>query len=146
MNAAEIVIGPEMIVNSIQDSRGIDVNITDKTYAEFIAEVFKDKFVEVYVGDAYEDINIEQITSSYPAVFCGKVISAFKECLIIQTVYINNNKEPILGNLLFLNERAIRALTQVANTNKTLQEMMLRSSDVGTIYKALIQNKKVNIK
>lgn len=31
-----------------------------KTFAEFVAEIFKDKFIEIYVGDAYEDVSVDQ--------------------------------------------------------------------------------------
>ena len=57
-----------------------------KTFAEFLAELFKDKFIEVYVGDAYEDVSTEQISTTYPAVFCGKVVAAYRECLSSQIV------------------------------------------------------------
>ena len=99
-----------------------------KSFAEFIAEVFKDKFIEIYVGDAYEDVSVEQITTAYPAVFCGKVIAAYRECLIINCAHATAGHHVKLGNLLFISERAIRALSEV-DGNGTIEDMMLRSHE-----------------
>ena len=99
-----------------------------KTLAEFIAELFKDKFVEIYVGDSYEDVSTEQVSTSYPAVFCGKVIAAYKECLVINCVHVSKAHHLELGNLMFISERAIRALTQIDGKG-TIEDMMLRSKE-----------------
>lgn len=106
-----------------------DFNKTDrsKTFAEFVAALFKDKFIEIYLGDSYEEVSIEQISMSYPAVFCGKVIGAFKECLIISSVFCKNKKLH-LGNLMFINERAIRAFNEI-DGNGVMEDMFLRSKE-----------------
>lgn len=107
-----------------------------KTFAEFIAELFKDKFIEVYVGDAYEEVSTEQISTSYPAVFCGKVIGAYRECIIISAAYIDKRSNKLkLGNMLFVNERAIRGLTEV-DGNGIFEEMLLRSRECVEVKKA----------
>lgn len=98
-----------------------------KTLAEFIATVFKDKFVEIYLGDSYEEISMEQTSQSYPAVFCGKVVAAYKECLVLDSVYVED-KKLTLGNLVFVSERAIRGLNAIDGKG-TLEEMFLRSSE-----------------
>lgn len=45
-----------------------------KTFAEFIADLFKDKCIEIYLGDSYEQVSTEQISENIPAVFSGKVV------------------------------------------------------------------------
>ncbi len=104
------------------------LNGSGKSYSEFLAELFKDRFLEIYLGDQYEDVTTEQITTSYPAVLCGKVVSAYKECLIINAAFINKQKKLQLGNLLFINERSIRFLNEV-DDNGTLEDMFLRSRE-----------------
>lgn len=99
-----------------------------KTFAEFLSVIFKDKFIEVYLGDAYEDVSTEQISTSYPAVLCGKVVAAYRECLIIEAAYVDQSKKMKLGNLLFISERAIRALNEI-DGNGILEDMMLRSKE-----------------
>ena len=117
----------DSIKNLVQELSG-----KGKTYAEFIAQLFKDKFVEIYLGDAYETVSTEQISSAYPAVFCGRVVGAFRECIILNSIYVNKAKEAQLGNFLFINERAIRALTEIDNSG-TIEEMFLRSKECNHI-------------
>jgi hypothetical protein len=108
----------------------------DKTYAEFIYSLFKDKYIEIYLGDSYEEISVEQISSSYPAVFCGKVVAAFKECLAIEAIHVTKQKIVKGGNIILINERAIRALSEVDSETGSLQDMILRSNEVNAVYKA----------
>jgi hypothetical protein len=105
-----------------------------KTFAEFIAELFNNEFLEIYVGDTYEQISVEQISVEYPAVFCGKVVGAYKECLIISAAYIDDNKKMKLGNLMFINERAIRSLSPLEN-NSPLEDMFLRGKEAILVKK-----------
>jgi hypothetical protein len=107
----------------VEQSKG-----SGKTFAEFIAELFRDKFVEIYVGDAYEDISTEQISVTYPAVFCGKIVAAYRECLVVNSAFVNKSRKIQLGNLMFISERAIRALNEI-DGNGTIQDMMLRSKE-----------------
>lgn len=104
-----------------------------KTFAEFIATVFKDKLVEIYLGDSYEEVSLEQTSMAYPAVFCGQVISAYRECLIIRGVYVDKHKETTFGNLVFISERAIRGLNEI-NGDGTMEDMFLRSKEAVTVF------------
>jgi len=115
------------------------------TFAEFISTIFKDKYLEIYVGDSYEDVSTEQISTSYPAVFCGKVIGAYRECLIINGFHVTKNKQVSFGNILFVNERAIRTLCEI-NGSCSIQDTILRSIDVNPIYHAHKNKLQVKIK
>ena len=117
------MVSKEQLKDTIQQFQG-----SGKTFAEFLAELFADKFIEIYVGDSYEDISTEQISTAYPAVFCGKVVAAYRECLIIDCAYVQHNSHVKLGHYLFINERAIRALNEVDGKG-TLEDMMLRSKE-----------------
>lgn len=110
-----------------------------KTFAEFIVSLFKDKIIEIYVGDAYENLSTEQTSTDYPSVFCGKVVGAFKECLIISCVYNDRTKEKF-GNMIFINERAIRALNEVDNAG-VLEDMFMRSRETLKVLKLHNENK-----
>ncbi len=111
-----------------------------KTFAEFLGELFKDKFIEIYLGDSYEEVSVEQVSVSYPAVFCGKVIGAYRECLIINCAYAERARGPSktvgrefkLGQILFINERAIRALSSVGD-NHVLEDSIMRSREAISI-------------
>ena len=124
------MVSEQFILDAVHQLQG-----SGKTFAEFLAEVFKDKFIEVYVGDSYEDISTEQISVTYPAVFCGKVIAAYRECLILKCAYAESHHSMKLGNILFINERAIRALNEVDNKG-TLEDMMIRSKETLEVKKS----------
>ena len=129
------MVNEKNIKDTIQQLQG-----SGKTFAEFLAEIFKDKFIEIYVGDSYEDLSTEQVSTPYPAVFCGKVVAAYRECLIISCVFIKN-KHMHLGNMLFVNERAIRALNEI-DGNGIMEEMMLRSKESLSIKEVFIDKNK----
>jgi hypothetical protein len=128
------MVSEQYLLSTIQKLQG-----SGKTFAEFLAEIFKDKFIEVYVGDAYEDVSTEQISTTYPAVFCGKVVAAYRECLILNCAFVAQNRHLAMGNLMFVNERAIRALNEV-DGNGTLEDMMLRSKETLDIKQTFDKN------
>lgn len=128
------------VVNLVNDWQDKD----RKTMAEFIAELYKDKYVEIYLGDSYEDVSTEQISTNYPAVFCCKVVTAYKECLVLQPIYVEKDRTVKSSGLLFISERAIRALSEIDNS-MVLQDMILRSGDSLSVYKAYIGNRKIKI-
>ncbi len=123
------MVSQNELLNTIASLQG-----SGKTFAEFLAEVFRDKFIEVYVGDSYEDVSLEQTSTTYPAVFCGKVIGAYRECLMLNCAFVVPNQHIQLGNILFVNERAIRALNEV-DEKGTLEDMMLRSKETLEVKK-----------
>jgi hypothetical protein len=108
-----------------------------KTLAEFIAEIFKDKFIEIYLSDSYEEISVEQVSQNYPAVFCGKVIAAYRECLVINSIFTNKSNHLQLGNMMFISERAIKAINEI-DGNGTLEDMFLRSRESLVIKRVFI--------
>jgi hypothetical protein len=110
-----------------------------KTFAEFIASMFVGRFVEIYLSDSYEEVSVEQISTNYPAVFCGKVVGAYRECLVINAAYVDKSRKLQLGNMMFLSERAIKALNMV-DGNGTLEEMFLRSKESLDIKAAFIDH------
>ena len=118
-----MAISEEEVCNLVSSLKG-----SGKTFAEFLADLFKNKCIEIYLGDSYEEVSTEQISTSYPAVFCGKVVSAYRECLIISAAYVDDSKEIKFGNLMFVNERAIRALNEI-DGNGIIEEMFLRSKE-----------------
>lgn len=131
-----MALSERQVIDAVQGAKG-----SGKTFAEFIADMFQGKFLEVYVGDAYEDVSTEQVSTTYPAVFCGKVIAAYRECLIVNCAFANQSRHLQLGNIVFINERAIRALNEV-DGNGVMEDMMLRSKETLDIKTAFIDPKK----
>lgn len=99
------------------------------TIAEFWYELFKDKYVEVYLGDAYENVSTEQISTPYPTVFFGKVIAAYKECLVMDGAYIDRKTNAMkMGKQIFISERSVRGLCEV-DGNGIIDDIFLRSRE-----------------
>ena len=128
------MISEDLLIQMIEQA---NTSGRTSTFAEFLVSLFKDKFIEIYLGDSYEDVSLEQTSMSYPAVFCGKVVAAYRECLIINCAYSSNHSRATnskssnkmsLGNFVFINERAIRALNEI-DGNGVLEDMFLRSRE-----------------
>jgi hypothetical protein len=86
----------------------------DKTFAEFISELFADKYVEIYLGENLQVAKLDQTETLIPSVLCGKVVGAFKNCLILNSFKVSDDAIS-LGNIIFINEINIKALTEVDN-------------------------------
>ncbi len=112
-----------------------------KTFAEFIAELFKDKFIEIYLGDMFEEVSTEQVSTAYAAVFCGKVISAYRECLVMNSFHHNTNGEMILGNVVFISERSIKTLREI-DGHGTINDLFIKSGKNSLELKKTFVDKK----
>ena len=106
----------------------------NKSFCEFIGEILKDRLVEVYMGDKYEEVSTEQITTPYPSVFCGKVVGGYKNCLILNCSYVKSKKIEV-GNIIFLNEISIKAINEI-DGHGILKDMLLDSQESISIMKA----------
>lgn len=111
-------ISEKDVLNLLQQNKN-----SDKNFAEFVAELFKDKFVEIYLGDNYQVAKLEQTETYISSVICGKVIGAFKDCLILNSVQIKGG-QLVLGNIVFVNEINIKTLTEVDNNGSVNSAFM----------------------
>lgn len=109
----------------------------DITFAELIAKVFTGRVVEIYVGDTFEDVKYDDSTQKYAAVVVGKVVAAYAECIVLNCAYMDQaTKTMQFGNIVCLNERGIRTITEVDN-NGILKDTFLSSRDA-KIVKGLL--------
>ena len=121
-------------VDTIND---LNANGDNITFAELVAKVWGGKVVEIYIGDTYEDIKFEDSTQKYPAVLVGKVVTAYAECLVLNCAYLDQRTKDVkFGNIVCLNERGIRTITEVDDTG-ILKDTFLNSRD-GKIVKDLL--------
>lgn len=49
------MVTEQQVLNAVQECNTDRV----KTLAEFIAMIFKDKFIEMYLGDSYEELSVD---------------------------------------------------------------------------------------
>lgn len=104
-----------------------------KTYAEFINETLNDKMVEILIGESYEELTLDQMSSHYPAVIIGKVISACGNALVLDCLFIKNRKH-VFGKKLIVNDFAIKMISEV-DDKCTLEDLLLRGRDTRAIKK-----------
>ena len=101
----------------------------DLSFAELVYKLMKDKLVEVYIGDTYEDLKSQDSTTKVNAVICGIVKAAYGDCLLLDCAYVDQvNKKVIFGNIVCLNERSIRTLTEVDNSG-SLKDTCISSKE-----------------
>lgn len=109
--------------------------VREKSFAEFIADLYKDQIVEIYLGDSYEEVSTEQTSMAFPSVFSGRVVGAYKECLVLDTIYDDlATRKHRFGKFLLINERSIRALSEV-NGKGVLEHNFIRSKESVSLLK-----------
>lgn len=111
------------------------------TFAELIYEIWKDKVIEVYIGDTFEDIKYDDSTQKYVAILVGKVVDAYGECLVLNCAYVDQASKALkFGNMVCLNERSVRTITEVDESG-ILRDTFLSSRD-SKIVKELFNGSK----
>lgn len=118
------MITEQDILNAIEK---FSTFVREKSFAEFIADLYKDKIVEIYLGDSYEEVSTEQTSMAYPAVFTGRVVGAYKECLVLDSIYDDlSERTHKFGKFIIINERSIRVLSEVSGKG-VLEHNFVRS-------------------
>jgi hypothetical protein len=73
------------------------------------------------------------VSTPYAAVFSGKVIAAYKECLVMEGLYIDRrSKSNKIGKQIFISERSIRGFCEV-DGNGMIDDIFLRSREASQI-------------
>lgn len=116
----------QQFISAIQN---LNANGEKITFAELIAKVWGGKIVEIYIGDTYEDLKQEDSTQKVAAVVIGKVVAAYAECIVLNCAYVDQRtKKMSFGNIVCLNERGIRTVTEVDESG-VLKDTFLSSRD-----------------
>jgi hypothetical protein len=110
-----------------------------ENFAEIIFEVYKNKIIEIYLGDEYEEVTTDQIKISYPSVICGKLVGAYGKCLFVNSFYPDKVTKKIKsGNVICLHDVHIKMITEY-NNEGTIQDSFVKSKD-NIILKKLVEN------
>jgi len=74
-------------------------------------------------------VSTEQVSNTYAAVFSGRLIAAYRECLVLEGSYIDRaaNKWKV-GKQIFISERAIKGFCEI-DGNGILEDIFLRSRE-----------------
>lgn len=104
---------------------------TVKTFAEHIFEKLENQLVEVLIGESYEELQLDQLTSNYPAVVVGKIIEAFGNVLVLDCSYYEK-KQLKSNKILYINDFTIKCLSPI-DGNVSIEELLLRSRNTKAI-------------
>ncbi len=87
-------------------------NVT--TFSEIIGATLKDKLIEVYVGDVYEQIERNDGLENVNGLIVGKVVAGLKDCLVLNSFTVDKQtKQIVFGNLVFVNGLAIKSICEL---------------------------------
>ncbi len=124
-------------VNVIEAARLEDKKVT---LAEIVGRTLKGRVVEIYVGDTFEDIKYEDSTTKVVAVVIGRVIETYAECIVLDCAYADQVTGKLkFGNVICLNERAIRFLTELDESGQ-IRDIFLSTRN-GKLIKDLMSGK-----
>jgi len=118
----------EFITNKINESKK-----SSNSFCEFLFSFLEDEIVEIYTGDAFEEVHLDQNSFNYSAVFVGKFIGAYGECIILDSISIDQKTKDVKsGNIVIIHEKAIKAVN-IADNNGNLQDAIVSSKKVNDI-------------
>lgn len=127
----------EEFVKVIEEARKEEKKVS---LAEIVGRALKGKVVEIYVGDTFEDIKYDDSSTKIVAVVVGKVIDAYAECIVLDCAYADQNTGKLkFGNIICLNERAIRFLTEIDEVGM-LRDIFISTRN-GKLIKDLLSGK-----
>ena len=99
------------------------------SFAEVIAKIYKDKLVEIYVGDTYESLSTDQVSEDYPSVYCGIVEAAYGNALVVNCSYLDSQNQTTFGHYVIIHGFSIVLVKEVmGKAGKTIEDLMDRSS------------------
>lgn len=101
----------------------------DASFAEIVAKIYKDKLVEIYVGDTYESLSTDQVSEDYPSVYCGIVEAAYGNALVVNCSYLDDQNHATFGHYVMIHGFSIVLVKEVmGKEGKTMEDLMDRSS------------------
>jgi len=105
-----------------------------KTFAEMIGERLNGKLIEVMIGESYEELQLDQMSSNYPAVIIGRVLEGAGNLLLLDCAYIEN-RAIRFGKKVYLFDYTIQYISE-CDGKCNLEDLLFRSKDVKQVLKA----------
>ena len=114
-------------------------NADEMNFSKVVCHLLKDKLVEIYIGDSYEDIKFQDSSEKISAVICGRILACVGECMAIECAYVPAGTNTLrFGNIVLVNERAVRTISELDGKG-SLQDTFLSSKESLQIKKACDQ-------
>lgn len=107
--------------------------LNTSTYVESVAELLKNEVVEVYIGESYESIKLDQSEYNTPAVIICRILGGHKDCLMVQMLHADENDKKTLSTS-YINGWSIKLIKKVDGNN--LEASFLTSKKTPAFKKA----------
>jgi len=105
------------------------------SFSEIIAELCKDKLIEIYFGDVYEQANLSDFSQNIYSVICGKIISGYGDCLFIDCYYADDETKQLKrGNIVIVNGFNVKAITEIDTTGR-VKDIIISTKTTNRIKK-----------
>lgn len=96
---------------------------------------FKDKYIQIYLGEQYEEIQLDDHTYEIISVIYGKLIDVVSDFLVIDCFYVSSSKdfkEIKSGNIIFINSWQVKMMTAFDDKG-TIDDILLSGKHTGSI-------------
>lgn len=100
-------------------------NNKDCDILSFVSKFFENKVVEIYTGEQYDIINVDQQSQSNPAVYCGKFIGMLNNFIILDC-FSEAKKQVKNKNIVLINLDQIIAFKEF-DENVPITNLMFKS-------------------
>lgn len=107
---------------------------------ETILPLLQNKYVEVYIGDTYEELSFSDHSQMVNGVIYGKLLTVIGDFFVLDTFYVDKKDGEVKsGNIIFINSWHIAALSPV-DDNGSMADALLSVSHINKI-RAIINGK-----
>jgi len=98
----------------------------DLTFAESISEELSGYMVEIYLGENYEQIKMDQYEKNIPGVICGKVVGAKGNLLIVEANVFNGKSHDDYKKV-YINDFSIKFICELDGSDVGVSNIFLDS-------------------
>lgn len=96
----------------------------------------RNKFLEITLGDEYEEIVLSDFTRKINGIIYGKLEDVIGDFLVLNCFYVNREGELCSGNMIYLNCWQVKAMTEV-KTNGSLNDAMVGTEHINKIRRLI---------
>lgn len=102
-----------------------------------ILTYFQNKYMQIYLGEQYEEIQLDDHTYEIVSIIYGKLVDVISDFLVVDCFYVSADKEIKSGNIVFINSWQIKMMT--AFDDKGTIDDILLSQKHNDLIKSLIK-------
>ena len=111
-----------------------------RSVADVLAQL-KGKYIEVYIGEIFEDIKLEEFSMPQISTSYGKIVEVLDRFLVLDTLFIDKQTGELCGNnRVYLNTFQIRLFSVLDDTG-SLEDTFLSGKHAHKVKKAILQHK-----